>query len=293
MSAAIELDAAIGAPGWRPTDVHPLADLFPMLEPDDLKALAEDIKVNGLQSPVVVDQAGRLVDGRNRLAACDMVQVEPEWRVIQDVDAEAFIWGANVKRRQMTKGQIAMVAAMNLSTDSVLAKAAQAAGISKQYMSSALLIKQYAIDLADQVIIGDLKFDTAFSSAKERKKAAEWRDDGMRMLREVAPDLADRVRDEEISFEEAKKQHEDRLRADHMMCDSVFVGLRGGVNGFVGFDKSDALKRMPEWINTDDGAKLLNQYFPDGIEEAKAKLADAERGLAAAKAVLQQIKRRK
>jgi hypothetical protein len=32
-------------------------------------------------------------------------------------DPEAFIWSSNVKRRQMLKGQIAMVAAMGFSAD--------------------------------------------------------------------------------------------------------------------------------------------------------------------------------
>jgi hypothetical protein len=86
--------------------------LFPMMEGDDLAALADDIKENGLQQPIVIDTEGRLIDGRNRLAACDQAGVEPEWRLIEVEDAEAFIWSANVKRRQMTKGQIAMVAAM-------------------------------------------------------------------------------------------------------------------------------------------------------------------------------------
>jgi ParB-like chromosome segregation protein Spo0J len=68
---------AIGEIGWRPSAVHPLADLFPMMEPDDLAALADDIKANGLQQPIVVDDAGVLIDGRNRLAACKRAGVEP------------------------------------------------------------------------------------------------------------------------------------------------------------------------------------------------------------------------
>jgi disulfide oxidoreductase YuzD len=54
--------------GWRPTEVHLLAALFPMLPDDDLKALAEDVRANGLMYPVAIDEAGVLIDGRNRLA---------------------------------------------------------------------------------------------------------------------------------------------------------------------------------------------------------------------------------
>jgi hypothetical protein len=60
---------------WRDhLRVHPAADLFPPLLPDELKALAEDIKVNGLKTPIVLwaellEDSPVLVDGRNRLDA--------------------------------------------------------------------------------------------------------------------------------------------------------------------------------------------------------------------------------
>jgi len=64
-------DCAVGEPGWRPTEVHPLAELFPMLADDDLAALAEDIKANGIRYPVVVDwDNGEVLDGY-RLRADD------------------------------------------------------------------------------------------------------------------------------------------------------------------------------------------------------------------------------
>ena len=33
---------------WRDIPIHPAADLFPLMAPDELKALGEDIKKNGL-----------------------------------------------------------------------------------------------------------------------------------------------------------------------------------------------------------------------------------------------------
>ena len=40
---------------WRDQiNVHPAADLFPMMTPDELKALGEDIKKNGLAVPVMM-----------------------------------------------------------------------------------------------------------------------------------------------------------------------------------------------------------------------------------------------
>src|SRR5215207_5930145 len=92
--ADIEENAANGGPvqggqSWRDVlPIHPAADLFPMMSPDELKALTEDI-ARGMQSPVILIEvaespvkvkAGRgqlkpvaLLDGRNRLDAMEAI----------------------------------------------------------------------------------------------------------------------------------------------------------------------------------------------------------------------------
>jgi hypothetical protein len=62
------------ASDWRSViKVHPAADLFPMMSPEELRALGEDIKMNGLKVPpeTWLDEGGTewLIDGRNRLDA--------------------------------------------------------------------------------------------------------------------------------------------------------------------------------------------------------------------------------
>lgn len=121
--------------------IHPAAALFPMMSDDELRELAADIKANGLHEPIVcyVDNAdwsaegallpdgepnfrqlGTLVDGRNRLAACDLVGVEPTfaqlatvWAVTRSYDEDvcAFVIAKNVHRRHLEPGQRAMIAA--------------------------------------------------------------------------------------------------------------------------------------------------------------------------------------
>ena len=56
-------------------EFHPPAALFPMLEEEDLKALAEDIKAKGLTEPITLYE-GKVLDGRNRYRACDLVEVK-------------------------------------------------------------------------------------------------------------------------------------------------------------------------------------------------------------------------
>src|SRR3954454_9521459 len=92
--------------------VHPLAAQFPMLAEDDLAALAEDIRENGLLHPIIVDDDGTLIDGRNRKRACEMAEVEPQFARLNGHDALAVIVSANLNRRNLTRGQKAMALAM-------------------------------------------------------------------------------------------------------------------------------------------------------------------------------------
>src|SRR5262245_13868150 len=64
---------------WRDVlPIHPAADLFPLMSADELKTLGEDIKKNGLQTPitVLVEKRGdewtyQLLEGRSRLDAIE------------------------------------------------------------------------------------------------------------------------------------------------------------------------------------------------------------------------------
>jgi hypothetical protein len=70
---------------WRDSiRIHPAADLFPLLDEIDLCKLGEDIKRNGLTSPIAImieqkhgvfpsDRKPVLIDGRNRLDAMEIV----------------------------------------------------------------------------------------------------------------------------------------------------------------------------------------------------------------------------
>src|SRR5262245_14416292 len=92
--------------------VHPFADRFPRLADDELQALADDIKATGLNEPIVLDAEGQVVDGRNRLAACELAGVEPRFTSLGERDPVAYILSANIHRRHLTKSQQAMAIAL-------------------------------------------------------------------------------------------------------------------------------------------------------------------------------------
>lgn len=94
--------------------VHPYAESFPMLAPEALKAIADDIKSSGQIPKIAVRKSdGMLLDGRNRIAACKLAGVEPEIE-IHDVDELAtlhLIRRLNMHRRHMSPSERGKAAA--------------------------------------------------------------------------------------------------------------------------------------------------------------------------------------
>lgn len=84
--------------------VHPVAQLFPMMSDQELRELADSIAKEGLLNPCV-RQGTVLLDGRNRLAACEIAGVEPRFVEYEGDSPVGFIIGVNLSRRHLDKGQ--------------------------------------------------------------------------------------------------------------------------------------------------------------------------------------------
>lgn len=89
---------------------HPIADVWPMMDADKLNELAEDIRKNGQLVPVWLFE-GKILDGRNRWAACKIAGVEPKTKEYTGDEPTAFAVALNDRRRHMNKGALAAVAA--------------------------------------------------------------------------------------------------------------------------------------------------------------------------------------
>jgi len=90
--------------------VHPLANLFPLMEGEDFDDLVADIKANELNEPIVLHE-GMILDGRNRYRACQAAGVDPTFVPYRGNDPVAFVISANIRRRHLDASQRAMVAA--------------------------------------------------------------------------------------------------------------------------------------------------------------------------------------
>lgn len=98
-------------------NVHPAADLFPMMDPAAFAELKQSIAAQGLRVPVIVwDREGQedmLLDGRNRLRACEETETEVEIEPFHG-DAKAaldLVIALNLHRRHLGTSQRALIAA--------------------------------------------------------------------------------------------------------------------------------------------------------------------------------------
>jgi hypothetical protein len=92
--------------------VHPAAMLFPMMGEQELSDLADDIAANGLIEPIVLYH-GEVLDGRNRLAACEMAGVEPHFAEVDGgvPSPTMYVLSKNLHRRHLTTSQRGAIAA--------------------------------------------------------------------------------------------------------------------------------------------------------------------------------------
>lgn len=125
-----------------PHEVHPVASIFPMLDETELRALAEDIRMNGLREPVMKiwipdpvatgTQKPLILDGRNRLRACEFAKVAPDFTKYEGptdtASLLAFVRSKNLARRHLDESQRALVAARALPLYEAAAKERQRAG---------------------------------------------------------------------------------------------------------------------------------------------------------------------
>lgn len=92
--------------------LHPVAEIFPVMDEAAFAALVADIAAHGQREPILVLD-GQVIDGRHRLRACEQLGLEPLVREVgaDEGDPSGLVVSLNLHRRHLSESQRAMVAA--------------------------------------------------------------------------------------------------------------------------------------------------------------------------------------
>jgi hypothetical protein len=187
---------------------HPIADVWPMMDEHKLRELADDIRKNGQLVPVWLYD-GKILDGRNRWAACQIAGVEPKTKEYTGDEPTAFAVAMNDRRRHMNKGALAAVAAelepyfaadakrrqaeqakrnQPQATAQKVAKlppiekarsrheAAKSVGVGERYVQDAKKVKQEAPEVFERLKAGKITLQDAKREVA-KKPTDDWRQD--------------------------------------------------------------------------------------------------------------------
>lgn len=189
--------------------IHPVADLFPLIDGHEFDELVASIKQNGLRESIIRSPDGEvIVDGRNRLRACHAARVDPHFRDLgahyDEAQVVQFIVDHNLHRRHLNAGQKAVLA---LEIEKHLAQeakkrqeatsknaprnekgqvqpvvaglpqpeksreqAARVTGASGRGVQMAKKVASVAPDLKEQVAAGKVSLDSAYKQAQKIEK---------------------------------------------------------------------------------------------------------------------------
>ena len=188
----------------KPTlSVHPLAERFPDIPPEQFEELKQSIKENGLHEPIVVNDENQILDGRNRYRVCQQLGIEPRtvnWRDKLGHDHEKlteakFVFDANCHRRHLTADQRVALAAEFIPLFREIAKASQE--VARQKKSKSGLVQM------DQTKSTRGQLATAAKvSLRKAREVVKLHEDAPELIAEVfsgKKKLADAVRDLEGS----------------------------------------------------------------------------------------------
>lgn len=187
--------------------VHPAAELFPMMDGIEFDEFVQDIKEHGLRDPVEVLPDGVLVDGRNRLRACQMLGIKPLTVTVNPDGVVSYIVSKNLHRRHITSSQRAGISMR--SYDIRAAEAAQRKvegnreGGRKGGKSKVLKFPQTVAGTSSP------DRETRKQLAKEFNTNHAYVDKA-RAMREAAPDLLDEVVAGKKSIPEAHREFVER-----------------------------------------------------------------------------------
>jgi N6-adenosine-specific RNA methylase IME4/ParB-like chromosome segregation protein Spo0J len=175
---------------------HSAAKLFPMMSRAELLDLAADIKLHGQQHSIILTQDDLVLDGRNRLAACELAGVEPDfqyWLNEGETSPTAWVLSTNMKRRHLDESQRGLIAVEALKLFEAEAKERQKLGRPKKGSAPGRSVEtpaKAATQAAASVGVGTRTVERAKAVvAKASKADIEQIREGKKTLKQVEREL--------------------------------------------------------------------------------------------------------
>jgi len=248
--------------------VHPHAAIYPILPDDEMQELAESIKHNGLHQPIILGEyEGKIhvIDGRNRIAACKIIGVEPHHEMINGVDPVALIADSNISRRHMTRSQRSMAMAMHYpetnqgkKTSSIIKE------VSAGYLSMARKVLNADKQLANEVLAGTETLSSAYEEIKKREKVDDPKE-RMLALQNSDPDLAEQVAEGTLTMEGAEAEARQRRLNEKANREDTFKSMYQLYNVANVIRNKSHIEAM---------SNLVNQYSDDFTDYSRRTLAE-------------------
>lgn len=233
-------------------NLHSLCSIFPKLDESAFEALKADIQTNGQRNPIMVKN-GEVLDGQNRLRACEELNIVPWMQEYLGDDLVEFVLAQNLHRRHLTAGQSATIVALaqdwskahpigkvaklpikGLPVDTQ-ADRAEKSGASKRTQGSADKLVKESPELAKQVAAGEITLNKAMKEIEPEKEVS-------------AEDAFDVVHAYEMEVAENQRLH-------------------GVIEALTGDDKDKSIISMSERIKGLEGR--LNQALATEAEAIK------------------------
>lgn len=178
---------------------HELADLFPMMSDDEIEQLASDIKQNGQKEKIVLLD-GKILDGRNRYAACKIAKVEPATKDYTGKDPLGYVISLNLHRRHLTESQRAIVAAKMANIQKHHHKNDRQICLSQNEAAEKLNVSERIVRDAKKILI-------------EKPQEAKAIERGEKTINEVV---------REIKYEEQKERHKELDKKSNARVDGKY-----------------------------------------------------------------------
>lgn len=183
--------------------VHPAAAVFPPIEGDEFTRLVESIKERGQDNPIVLTANGEVLDGRNRLRACEAAGVEPQFTRYGGSDPVDFVRRQNLRRRDLTPSQKAAIA-LELDLMSEQAKAKERQSLAGQSFGRGLAEK--VSPRGDEAISApDPNAGRATARIAEYAGVGRTTVERVKRVKDEDPEMFERIKSGEVSAKTAER----------------------------------------------------------------------------------------